>query len=511
MAKAVPNSLTEVTQFKALTVRSVGWLGVKRILTQVIQTGSSLILVRLLFPSEFGIFAIISFIVTLSWSFADLGLSRALVQRKGEPEVALLRSVWWTQLGLGLVVAGVLWALAPLFISYYSGQLDSGSIAWLRWLALSQILVNMGAVSGNLLERHLNYGRILASEILVLLSTQVSTISFALGGFGVASFIFGNLIGKVVGLISVFLLSPWSWGVDWRIDKLKPLLHFGIPFQMASWVGIANGAVLPVFIGRFPGPGGFAGSEAVGFVSWAGGVAAITTLASGVVEPVIFPLMSRLQDNLKLAQRVFERMLRVVSVLTFGGIALLIVLAPELIKIVFIPRWLPALPSLRLATFQMGIIVVTGLALSTLLAFGEARFFRNMNLVWAVLQWILTPALVLTLGFWGFNLAGIAVSGTALYSFWRLRRYFKISTFSIIKVPIVVSLTSGLVILGLRQFVTIDNFSHLLLFSGFGGLIYLLMIYVLMRGELHKDIKLLIEIVGQMFRKAGPRIINKTL
>lgn len=490
-------------QLKSLAIRGVGWLTLKRILTQILLTGANLILVRLLFPEEFGTFAIIQSLVTLSWVFADLGLGRALVQRKKDPDKRLLRSVWWTHVGLGFLVAAILWVVGPLLISYYAGSLGPSAVSWLRILIVSQIFVNMSLVSSSLLERRLAYGRVLGGEISGLFATQGLTILFALGGFGVASFIFGNFIGKLTALIVLFKLSPWAWGFGWDWKRLKSLLSFGLPFQMAGWVGILNGAVVPLFVGRFPGPGGFSGPEAVGFVNWAGGVAALAAALAGIVEQIIFPLISRIQKNLKFAARVFERALRVVSVATFGGGALLLALAPEVTKIIYTPDWLPALTALRLSIIQMSIISLNLVALGALLAFGEAKFYRNMHALWAVLQWALTVPLVLTFGFWGVNLAGVIVSATGLYAFVRLKKYLKVDYLSSIKTPALVAvLTAGLSLIFARV-VPVRNFAHLVLNAAISGSFYLFLIYLFMKEELSQDIKLVLAVVAAFSKKKG--------
>jgi len=487
-------------RFKDLAVRGVGWLVVKRIFTQILFTGANIILVRLLFPEDFGTFAIIQILVTLSWVFADLGLGRALVQRPQEPGRKLLRSVWWSQVVLALLVVVILWVAGPVLISYYSGQLEARAVWWLRLLAISQVFVNMSLVSATLLERRLAYGRILVGEISGLFVTQVSTILLALGGFGVASFIFGSFIGRLTTLVVLFSLSPWPWGFGWEWRRLKPLLSFGVPYQMAGWIGILNGAVVPIFVGRFPGPGGWSGPEAVGFVSWAGGVAAIPTALAGIVEQILFPFMSRIQGNLELAARVFVRALRVVAITTFGGSALLLVLAPDVTKIIYTPDWLPALPALRLAIFQTAIIALSIIALSALLAFGEAKFYRNMHALWAGLQWVLTVPLVLSLGFWGVNLAGVLVSVTGLYAFVRLRRHLKVNYILPIKTPVLVAALTAVFVFVLAQIFPIKTFVHLALIATIGGGFYLSLIYLFMKKDLSQDFNVIWDLVRGLLK-----------
>jgi len=490
-------------QLKTLAIQGLGWIALNKIVSQIITTAANLVLVRILFPADFGTFAIIQTIVTLAWVLDDLGLSKVIVQRKEDLSSNLLRTIWWSQFGLGISMAAVLWLLSPLIISYYGKQLSSEATIWFQLFVISQVIANFYQVSYSLLERQLSYGRILIGNFSGLIATQATTILLALAGFGVESFVFGAIIGQVVNLVAFSLLSPWPWGFTWKWNTIKePLFSFGVPFQISVWFGIINGAVIPVFVGRFPGPGGWTGAQAVGFLTWVGSVVALTTTFSAIMNQIVFPLMSRLQDSLKEAEKVFVRLLRVIAVTTFLGTSLFVSLAPEITRIIYTPDWLPALSSLRLATLQMALIAVSSPVMDTLLAFGQARFFRNMHILWAILQWVLTVPLVLFLGFWGLNLAGLLVSATAFIAFIRLQKYFKYSLFQIIKIPIFVAALTGISVFSIVQIFPIDDLIHLLIFGAFGSVLYLILIYLFMKNELVQDLQLVRSLTINFWKKS---------
>lgn len=477
-------------ELKRLAIRGFGWLVVKRILTQILLTGANLVLVRFLFPEEFGVFRIVQTIVTLSWVFADVGLSKALVQREREPSRDLLRSVWWTQLALGVLMVGFLWLVGPLFIGYYSGQLNSSAVVWLRWLAISQLFTNVSLVSSSLLERKLAYGRVMVGEIAELFVTQSVTILLAVLNFGVVSFVIGTFFGKLVGMVLFFLLSRWSWGFGWKLSDLRSLLSFGFPLQAASWVGILNGAVVPVFVGRFPGPGGWSGPEAVGFITWASGVSVLPVALAGVFEQLLFPLLSRIRGSRAFASRIFERALRMVIVVALPSGVMLFILAGEVTEIVYTPLWLPALPALRFSIIHSFLAAVSGLALTALLAFGGSKFFRKMHILWALLQWILTVPLVLIFGFWGVTLASVFVSATGLYSFNKLREYLDIRFFKIVTYPVLGSLLLGVVLYFWSHYFKVENFIELGVLALGGMALYMIWISVFMRRMIVKEVRL---------------------
>lgn len=480
---------------KKVLTEGIGWLALKRIITQIISTVSNLVLARLLFPADFGSFAIIQFLISIFWLFADIGLAKALVQREKEPDPILLRSVWWTQLLLGVLIGFIVWILAPIVVSYYSGQVLPYALEGSRWLIIGQILFNLSSVSGSLLERHLRYSRIVVIEIIALFVTQLISICLAFLGWGIEALVFGFIVGRLISLVLYSFLSPWAWGFSFNFKKLKSLLNFGFSYQISVLLGILGGAVLPLFLGRFPGPGDYSGSSAVGFVTWAGGVAALTMVLGSIIEPIIFPIMARLQAKKQTAENLFIRVLNTISITSFPVGVLLIVLAPSITKIIYTPLWLPGVPSLRLAVIQVIITGLTNLSLLTLLSFGEAKFVRNIHLWQAIFQWILTIPLVLILGFWGYNLAGILVSAISIYSYLALKKHLKVNFLSIIRIPLLCSVPTGLFTFGVATYINISNIFELVLASGSGFVFYLGLIFLFSRKAVVDDIKALKEVI----------------
>ena len=76
------------------------------------QTLSTVVLARLLLPYDFGLIAMESAIIGLIGMSADLGLTRATVQR-AQITHAQVSTLFWVNCALGLALALVVAALAP--------------------------------------------------------------------------------------------------------------------------------------------------------------------------------------------------------------------------------------------------------------------------------------------------------------------------------------------------------------------------------------------------------------
>src|SRR4029077_13961335 len=181
----------------------------------------TLVLVRILAPSDYGLMAIVSVVMSVSTSLAELGLGASLVQARRLETVLPARVagfVWLIHLGLGalLVAASRLagWAFAdvrltPLF----------------QTAALQFVFIALGAVPQALASRALDFKWLSRVEFITAVSTSLATLSMALYGFGVWALVLGNVLGSATraGLLVSRGENVWP---DFRLRGIGSRPHF---------------------------------------------------------------------------------------------------------------------------------------------------------------------------------------------------------------------------------------------------------------------------------------------
>ena len=98
--------------FGGRTVSNVAWLGGSQFLRQGISIGASLVIARLLAPSDYGVFAMTVFVNELAQLLINFGMGAALVQRK-ELDENVLSTTFWFKAGLGLVAGLAMLGAGP--------------------------------------------------------------------------------------------------------------------------------------------------------------------------------------------------------------------------------------------------------------------------------------------------------------------------------------------------------------------------------------------------------------
>ncbi len=86
---------------KQRAVAGVAWTAIATVITTAVQFLQLAVLARLLQPSDFGIMAMVTVVTGFANSFADMGISNAIVYRQ-DVSREQLSSLYWLNIFLGL-------------------------------------------------------------------------------------------------------------------------------------------------------------------------------------------------------------------------------------------------------------------------------------------------------------------------------------------------------------------------------------------------------------------------
>ena len=221
----------------------------KRFLDSVLAAGGSqvartllrliadLTLARLVLPESHGLFALAWSTVVIAGFVRDLGLPYELVRDPKHPYGTVM--LW--ELVSGAFVTALLIAAAPLF-----GHLDPALPQVLRVLALWVLIEAAAVVPRVYFERQLQVSKLVWPEILRGLTFAVISIALAAAGFGVWSFVLGELLAATLYLILLWARARGAFSL-----KADPRLIPDLLKRSSLLFVIALVANTTPFVGRY--------------------------------------------------------------------------------------------------------------------------------------------------------------------------------------------------------------------------------------------------------------------
>ncbi|MBI5620107.1 oligosaccharide flippase family protein [Candidatus Gottesmanbacteria bacterium] len=400
---------------------------------QLIAFGATFLLTIFLTPSIFGIFYVVSAIISFLGYFSDIGLAAALIQKKED----LSHEDLATTFSIQQILVGIMVAVSLVFSSNIAHfyMLDNSGLWLFRALVISFFLSSLKTIPSVILERKLDFQKLVIPQIVETVGFYAVAVILAWMGWGVASFTWAVLVRGVMGLIVMYIVCPWRVSFGISPAAAKRLIRFGLPFQTNSLLALVKDDLLTVFLGKvLP----FA---EVGYIGWAKKWAEVPLrLLMDSVMRVTFPAFSRIQESKEALGRAIEKTLFGLSLTIFPISTSLLFFVLPLVRVV--PRygkWEPALFSFYLFTIASAIASLSTPLTNALNAIGKIKTTLLLMILWTASTWVLTVLFVWLFGYNGVAVALLIISSTlwlvvtlvkrvAPFSFWRSVRSALIGT-----------------------------------------------------------------------------------
>ncbi len=376
----------------------------RQVFVQGLTIAGGVLLARILSPIDFGVYAIITFVMNFLKAFSDAGLGASLIRHPTEPSVEEYRAVFTVQQMIVALIVLLFWITAPLIThAYHLPNRD----AWLfRLVALSLLATSFQVIPSIRLERHLAFDKLAIMEVAQAITYNVLAVGLAWRGVGAMSFAIALLARSFVGAVLAGVISPWPIGWRWDWASVREHLRYGLPYQGANLVYPLKDSIMPVFIGLLLGAG------QVGYLEWAGMIAAYPVMGLMVFYRLYLPAFSRMQAHREQLGRFVEQTLRATNGLVAPFAVLTLALIHPLTRIVFGEQWLAALP-LFYPLWAANLFIASATPLMGLLnALGNSRIVFGFALLWMFGTWALGVPLILLYGTLGFALANVGVQLT---------------------------------------------------------------------------------------------------
>lgn len=395
-------------------LRGMVWSGGARWLGQLVTWGSTLIVARLLSPSDYGIVAMAMILLGLLDILTDAGLGAALVQvdrfERRQAEATMGATCLVGGAAVALMLAG-----APVWAAL-QGEPRLPPVLWM--LSGGVALTAAGAVPFALLQRRLEFGRIARAQVAQGLATAIATMMGAalIGSYW--ALVAGFLVGKIVFTAFIFAAEPIRPRWPSRDTGVARLMRFGGTLSGERLVHYLRSNVDLALIGAR------LGDQPLGLYVMGLTLARmpIDKLGSAII-PVAFPVFARLQNDLPELRRYFLGLTVGTCALVFPAAFGLLATAHLLVPTVLGAHWTGAVLPLQIAAFFTPIAFHLAIVCPLLNALGRVDLNFRITLWMALLtvptvivgaQWGVVGVAIAS----GLSLAVVGVGGTLVA--WRL-------------------------------------------------------------------------------------------
>ena len=295
-----------------------------------IQLASTVVLARLLSPSDYGLIAMVTSITAFAGLFRDLGLSSAAIQTKNLTR-AQQSNLFWLNVTMGTMLTAIVGIASPL-VAWFYGQPELLPVT--LTLSIGFLISSIGSQHSALLVRNMQLVRQAVAGISGALVSLGITICLAINDWAYWSLVWGGLAGMTTTTFLLVSLSPFRVGLPSRGTGIREMLNLGANVTAFDFVNYFHRNLDNLLIGKS------CGITALGSYSRAYSLLMlpINSIRSPI-NTVGFPALSRLQDRPQDFRHYYLQIARLVALASMPFTAFLFVTAKPVIEIALGAQW----------------------------------------------------------------------------------------------------------------------------------------------------------------------------
>ena len=313
-----------------------------RLVMKALQFGKTIILARLLFPEDFGLFALASVALGITEILIQPSFNAALIHEKGDVK-KYFNSVWTANIIRSAVLAAVIILVAPFYAQFFDAPEATNIVRVLAFILIITSFENVGVV---LMQKDMLFRRKFFYDISYVLAEVLVVIIAAYYLRSPWALVIGSLGGRLAMVLFSYLLHPYRPRLELNWRDIAHLFKFGKWMWGVAILGFVMSRGDLMVIGKV------LNEAELGYYQLALALALLPAIELGrVLSVVLFPFFAKIQEDISRLAQLFIGNIRLVYALIWPLTLGFVALGEEFIGLFYGDRWLPMFPIASIAIF----------------------------------------------------------------------------------------------------------------------------------------------------------------
>jgi len=356
---------------KKQALSGVFWSSTQLFGNQFIGFGVSLILARLLLPSEFGLIAMIGIFIGLGTALINSGLTQSLIRSENLDDEDF-STVFFFNLGGSIIIYSIIYFVAPFIATFYNQEVLTLIV---RVYCIVFIINAFSAIQITRLTKMMDFKTQMKVSIPSLIIGSSVGIYMAYNDYGVWSLVWSSITQTIAGTLQLWFWSKWRPLWVFNIAKFKYHFQYGVKLMLSGILDLIFTNAYTIIIGKFFAP------AQVGFYNRAETLQMLPVRSiSSIITKVSFPLFSSIQNDDVRLKSIYKRIMQMVVFIVTPSLILMAVMAEPLFRLLFTEKWLPAVPYFQILCFNGILYPIHSYNLQILNVKGRSDLFLKLEI-----------------------------------------------------------------------------------------------------------------------------------
>ncbi|MDO8621278.1 MAG: oligosaccharide flippase family protein [Candidatus Levybacteria bacterium] len=381
----------------------ISWIGAFRVFSRLIAFLRVVVLARLLVPSQFGVFGIVTMALALLEILTETGINIFLVQEKKGID-SYINDAWFVSIVRGLLITIFIILTAPFVVSFFKIPQSYGLMLLISVVPLIRGFINPSIVK---YQKNLQFNKEFFLRTAIFCFDSLVAIVVSLITRSAIGLVFGLIAGSILEVILSFILIKPTPRIQFNLQKISKIFHRG---KWVTLYGILNFAASKgdsIIIGRALGSGPL-GIYQMGYT--------ISTMpvseVSDVVNKVTFPVYSKISEDVVRLKKGFIKTILFVSAISVLVGTVIFFFPKELFVLIFGQKWADTMIVLKPLAAYGVVRAITGTTSSLFLSLGKQNYVAGITSIRFLALIITIVPLTLAYGIVGSSIS-VLLSGIA--------------------------------------------------------------------------------------------------
>jgi len=346
------------------------WRFLQNIGTQAISFIVSLVLARLLMPSDFGLIAMITVFTSIAGVFISTGLSSSVIQKKDLSELDI-NTIFHSGIILSIILYVILFFAATSIAHFYN---EPQLIPLLRAQSLSLIISAVYSTQQALLIRRMQFKKSFVATLFGVCIQGLIGVFLAFNGLGAWALVLSNIANSIACATVMWVIVKWTPRFQFSINSFKQVFSFSFKMLSVSLVHSIFQNIQSLIIGKQ-----YSGSDLAYFNRGSQFPYLIMLQVDGSMNTVLFSSLSKYQDDWNSGLRLLRHSMRTSLFVSMPLMIGLCAAAEPLILFLLTDKWIDSVPYVRIASI-ISLFWPLSAQKSALNALGKSGITLAMNI-----------------------------------------------------------------------------------------------------------------------------------
>lgn len=354
------------------TIKGVKWSAVEKFSVQGVQFVLGIIMARLLSPSDYGIVGMYTIFYAVSQTFIDSGFNNALIQKKDRTEEDYC-TVFYFNIVIAVVCYILLFVTAPWIAKFFHNNIICSII---RIEAVTLIINALMAVHMTKLTIDVNFRAISIRSLLSSFGSGVLGVILAYLGWGVWSIVAQGITCSIINVVFIWIYCRWLPRKKFSRNSFHQMFAYGSKLLASGLVNTIYSNLTTVIIGSF-----FTAKDLGVYNRGTSIPGLIVNNFNNALQRVMFPILSRYQDDDEKLIYYYRQYISIVSLCIFFICTFLAAIGKPLVLFLLTAKWADCIIYLQLGAFALMFDHLSIINHTLLLAKGQSDLFLKLELI----------------------------------------------------------------------------------------------------------------------------------